>query len=193
MREDDPLNRLIDSALTTYADPSPDADLAQRALARIAAEGGHARPRRWLPWAIALPIAACLLILMMFFGSKLSRRTADDANQARISQPAHDAATGAEPLFPAHSDATRRVTASRPQTRARHVVSVAKTAPLPKLDIFPTPRPATPEEQAFATFAARASEKERKSLIEAQNQMDEPLSIAAIQIQPLEPPEPGGD
>ena len=193
MPENDPLDRLIDSALGTYANPDSESELARRALVRIAAEGGRRRTRRWLPWIIALPVAASLLILMTFFGSKPTRRTASGTNQARVSQPARDSAIGAEPLFPAHSAATQHAGASRPQTRASHVVSIAKTSALPKLDIFPTPQPLTPEEQTFATYAARASEKERESLIEAQKQMEEPLSIAAIQIQPLKPSEPDGN
>jgi hypothetical protein len=64
----------------------------------------------------------------------------------------------------------------------------ATAAPLPKLDVFPTPQPLTPEEQVLAVFAAKAPLTERQALLDAQKQADAPLSIAALQIQPLDPP-----
>lgn len=191
MPENDPLDRLIDSALATYADPSPGLALVQRALARVAAEGGHARTHRWLPWAIALPVATGLLILIMLSGSKPVHRAPDRTNHAQISQPPHIATTGTGQLFLAHSAATQHVNTSRQQTPARRAAFVAKTAPLPKLNVFPTPQPLTPEEQALAEFAARASTSERQSLLTAQEQADAPLQIAAIQIQPIPPPTQG--
>jgi hypothetical protein len=65
--------------------------------------------------------------------------------------------------------------------------------PLPKREVFPTPQPLSPEEQAFVEFAARAPETERQLFIEAQKRDDAPLSIAAIEIQPLDPPDHGGN
>jgi hypothetical protein len=64
---------------------------------------------------------------------------------------------------------------------------------LPKLNVFPTPQPLTPSEKALVTYIAHAPEAERNALVDAQKQMDAPLSIAAIDIQPLEPPEEGGN
>jgi hypothetical protein len=63
---------------------------------------------------------------------------------------------------------------------------MTQPAPLPKLDVFPTPRPLTAEEQALAVFISHASDAERKALIESQKQFQAPISIAAIRIPPLE-------
>jgi hypothetical protein len=64
---------------------------------------------------------------------------------------------------------------------------------LPKLDVFPSPQPLSPEEKALVSFAARAPEPVRQALIDAQTQADAPLNIAAIEIQPLDPPDQGGN
>jgi hypothetical protein len=69
----------------------------------------------------------------------------------------------------------------------------AKSAPLPKLDVFPTPQPLSSQEEALVSFAAKAPERERESLIAAQQEEDAPLSIAAIEIKPLEPPAGGAN
>src|SRR5947209_1850246 len=72
MPEKDQLDLLLDSALATYADPGPDSGLEQRVLAELESgrQSGQQRratagTRRWLPWAIAVPIAAGLLILWL--------------------------------------------------------------------------------------------------------------------------------
>jgi hypothetical protein len=62
-----------------------------------------------------------------------------------------------------------------------------KPAPLPKLDVFPTPRPLSPEEQAMVRFVATTPPSEIQAMQKAQQQQDEPLHIAAIVIQPLKP------
>jgi hypothetical protein len=192
MPELDDLDLLIRSAVATYADPGPGDDLARRILVRVAAKATPALTRRWLPWAIALPIAAGLGALAVLSGSMPSRPGIGKTNQASNSQPPLRAITGAAPST-TPSARTRRSKAPLQNRQPPLTKKAAQTALLPKLDVFPTPRPLTPEEKALATFAAEASEPERRSLIEAQQQADAPLAIAAIQIQPLEPPEPGGN
>ena len=71
MREKDDLDLLIDSALATYADPGPDSGLEDRVLVTLAAVRTNTSRvrthwrRRWLPWAVAIPIAAGLLFLWL--------------------------------------------------------------------------------------------------------------------------------
>jgi len=64
---------------------------------------------------------------------------------------------------------------------------------LPKLDVFPTPQPLTPEEQAVAISAFQIPAAEFQAVVVGQQQEDAPVSIAAINIQPLEPPDNGGN
>jgi hypothetical protein len=79
---------------------------------------------------------------------------------------------------------------SETKPRQRGAVLRAKSEPLPKLDIFPTPQPLSPQEQALADFAARAPKSERESLMAAQQKTAAPLHIAAIEIKPLNLPSP---
>ena len=80
-----------------------------------------------------------------------------------------------------------------PQPREQQKAVVGKAAPLPKLDVFPTPQPLTAEERALVAFAANAPKPELKAVVDAQPQADAPLSIAAIEIQPLDSPDQGGN
>ncbi|MFZ0746452.1 MAG: hypothetical protein WAM85_18740 [Terracidiphilus sp.] len=195
MREKDELDDLLDAALGTYADPGPDSDLDQRILARIAAQKlAEPAPRRhWLPWVIALPAAACLLLLV-FSGPKTAHPPSGPATKAAVRPSQSPVITAhSEPHPVAHVEPVRG--SQRPFHAAvyRPVVLAAKSAPLPKLDVFPTPQPLSPEERALVMFAARAPERERQSLIEAQKQSDEPLRIEAINIPPLDPPTQGAN
>jgi hypothetical protein len=183
MPDQDDLDRLLRSALSTYGDP--DSGLAQRVLARISAEVAPAPRRRWLPWAIALPAAACLLLFVVLSGPKPTHPPSGSARQTFQTQDL--------PRITAHTEPVPALSSKAHLLKPRPHLTTAgtRTAPLPKLDVFPTPRPLTPEERALAVFAAQAPESERQSLIEAQKQIDAPLSIAAIQIPPLEPPQKG--
>jgi hypothetical protein len=183
MCDDNNLDQILDAALSTYADPGPDSGLDDRVLAHITAARavpflrpgrGATSSRRWLPWAIALPVAACLLLI--FFMPKDAPLHPSQAKQA-------------SPLPPLAAMRTEAPEAGT-MRRKLHLQPVARTvqpAPLPKLDVFPTPQPPTAEEQALAAFISRASDSERKALIESQKQLQAPISIAAIRIPPLEP------
>lgn len=192
MRDNDDLDLLLDSALSSYADPGPEASLEARVLARVTAQAAPAPRRRWLPWAIALPVAAGLLFLVF---SRVQLDHLPSRNVKGVVRPQE------APLVAAHSETPsslhftpgHRATRPLPAVQSNRDGHAAKFAPPPKLDVFPTPQPLTPEEQALALFAAHAPEPERKSLIEAQEQADAPLGIAAIHIQPLESPAQGAN
>ena len=192
MRENGDLDRLLDSVLSTYGDPGPGSGLDQRVLAsirtRIAAE--PAPRRRWLPWAVGLPAAACLLLFFLA-GPKTAHSPAIPAKVVTQPQefPITTAHTGPLPaLRPQLVPRTRQVPFSRQSRPGGHAT---RSVALPKLDVFPTPQPLTQAEQALVAFAVRAPEAERQSLIAAQKQAEAPLSIAAIEIPPIESPDKG--
>lgn len=190
---------LLRSALATYAEPASDSDLVHGILVRVAAEGVPAPARRWLPWAIAIPVAAGLLALVFLFGTRHMHIPAQDGNQAHISQRPFDttARTGspATPNSPATRDLSRtpRANAGVMRPRPRPALITAKSEPMPKLDVFPTPQPLTPAERALVAFAVRAPESERQSFIGAQEHFQEPVKISAIEIQPIDSPDKGGN
>ena len=184
MPERDELDTLIDSALSAYAEPRP--GLERRMLARISGEVGRSSRRRRFLLALAAPVVACLLLFSYLFV------------KAPHSQPGHMAYTPAQPSAahvartPVHEPAPKLLSTTSGRRANHHKERVPQnTIPRPKLDIFPTPHPLNPGEQALTSFAAQAPEADRKAFIEAQQQADAPLHIAAIHIKPLELPDEG--
>lgn len=188
MYECDDLDRLIDQALGTYADANP--GLERRVLARIAGERRPARHINRLVWLGSLATAACLLLWLAL----LHRGPA----------PSPIAGVHNVPALPQTSLISEAPILRAPQQRQKQARQKRTTngsekslaARPPKQEIFPTPRPLSPEERALAQFAAQAPEAEHKSFIDAQSQMDEPIQLAWIQIDdlsipPLESPQAG--
>ncbi len=193
MREKDDLDLLIDTALSTYADPGPGSKLEDRVLVTLAAvrtETPRVRARwrsRLLPWAVAIPVAAGLLFLWL---SPKSNKLLP----ASVRQEAREAAA---PAIAPHPKSSSEVRPGVPRRHAVHStppaspVQAAEAAPLPKLDVFPTPQPLTPEERALALVATQIPLPAREALVEAQSLDAQPVRIAEIQIPPLEPPAQG--
>ena len=193
MREKDDLDLLIDSALTTSADPGPDSGLEDRLLATLSPARTETPQvpsgirRRWLPWAVALPIAVGLLFLWLLQGR-------DKPLPVLQPQEAHSAAPNA--IAP-HANSSTEVRPAAPHTHRVRVTQptspsqTAQAAPLPKLDVFPTPQPLTAEERALVEVVMQAPLPAREALVEAQSLDTVPIRIAEIRIPPLEPPDQG--
>jgi hypothetical protein len=189
MREDDQLDRILKSALSNYGDPGMDAGLAERILAHVSSEqsSNHSAPRwrsRLVLWT-ALPAAACLLIILFVlkFASPVtqqSARTLQSSSTTNNSQAHGAASIASAPKTPL---AIRRT--------QRGPVAVARSAPRPKLDLFPQPQPLSPEEQALYALAMQTPEKQRDAVLGVLKNDDAPLNVAALRIQPLEIPDTG--
>lgn len=189
MPEKDELDLLLDSALSTYADPGADSGLEQRVLAAIEVARHSERPRlfakarRWLPCAIAIPIAAGLLLLWLSIPKSVHAPISTPQIAERHPAPQNIVSTS-QPVQPPPNTAHRRhrspsaIPPSAPD-------QVARSLPLPKLDVFPTPSPLSPEERALVTVAETGPPSQREALIESQQHPDAPLSIAALNIPPL--------
>ncbi len=228
MPEKDELDRLVDSALATYADPGPDSGLERRVLSALAGERGLGNERSgWalrLPWMIAIPLAASLLLWVAISRVVHSPVTQSDgaqgeqANHApRTQTPRGDMASSEQKLVQQHRSSAKASAQSR--TLAARVKSCPVAAPepgsegtgrssntcagkeqdfssgsqnaqatgLPKLDVFPTPRPLSPEERALVV-SVQAPEPPRSALVKGREQDDDSVHIAAIHIPPIEPP-----
>ncbi|MGP8251458.1 MAG: hypothetical protein ACLQHF_05440 [Terracidiphilus sp.] len=184
---------LLRSSLETYGDPGPDSGLAERVLARIAAEGARQQARQTIRWAIALPVGACLIVVIVLAGLRGLHNAPVGANQARVTLP-RSADTGRdEPIKNSPSLTARRSDFSRPERHSSRPAAAATVARLPKLDVFPTPQPLTPAEKELIAYVAHVPEAERQSLVEDEQRIDTPLTIAALEIQPIAPPEPQGN
>jgi hypothetical protein len=194
MRDQDDLDLLLDSALSTYADGGRNSGLEQRILTRVAsvrasAEFKSPNRRPWLPWPIALPIAASLLFGLMVLKTPRQQSGSLGHSQSPKHEPFHSARE--ERPVPDLSKSIRPATRTVSRTGRMQTHSVEGPDQRPKLAIFPTPRSLTPQEKGLVTVATRTPPSQRKSLLDATKAGDAPLDIAAIRIDPLEMPDQG--
>ena len=181
MPERDSLDLLLDDALCTYGEAS--AGIEQRVLAHVAQASATVTKQHLhrvrLAWALALPIAACLIVFLF-----LPRGPRAGHNLIVHTPPA--------PPAPPITRATKPVPSLQSQAHIstatkQHLHRVDAAVALPKLGVFPTPTPLTPQEQALVRFAVETPKPELHAIVQAQNQISEPLHVAAIQIPQIEP------
>ena len=149
MPDKDNLDHLIDAALGTYGDAAP--GLEARVLSAIATSREAAGSaieiapvrRRWVAWAVAFPIAACLLLLWL---TVPSRRVSGpiESQQAHQYRPVPEIVP--RPVAPKRET---RVAPTAIRNRTEKHLQPAQTTALPKLDVFPTPQPLTAQERAL--------------------------------------------
>jgi hypothetical protein len=182
MPERDELDMLIDSALTTYAQPRP--GLEQRMLAHISGAVTKPSRRRWMLPAITAIVAASLLFVAYLVPKASHSRPQQFAYAPTAPSPPHAVTP------PATAQAPQSIPMKHRKYESRGIEPVrSNDTQHPKLEVFPTPQPLSTGEQALIRFVAQAPEADRKSLVEAQQRADEPLNIGAIRIPPLQPPE----
>ncbi|HEX3663192.1 MAG TPA: hypothetical protein VHU89_17275 [Acidobacteriaceae bacterium] len=180
----DELDKRIDAALQSYVN-LPEATEPRIALALVMerARAEPSRRRGW--WILAAAVSAAVVIIaaavwMGWMGlsrrPEIARVPQAPAGMAVPAQPAHVAAGKTSvsdthrTTLCGHSPAHRELAASR--------------ARLPRLAIFPTPRPLTPEEQALAAFAKHGPPAVRRAVIEDQKHWDDPIIVAGLHEQP---------
>lgn len=191
MHEKNELDLLIDSAIATYG--GAEEGLEDRILARAAEMQDTRRLVRRRLWmlAIAVPVAACLLLLILVPHWRVESPPKENAGPysttARNVQPAPAPLAGTTRQESQHGAKQSPIRIAPAAARQK----VMGHPSLPKLDVFPTPQPLSPEEQALLAFATQAPDKDRRAVVDAQQSQDAPLAIASIKIPPIAPPEEG--
>jgi hypothetical protein len=180
----DDLDRLIDGALASYADPGPDSGLERRLLARI--KTTSLQRRRRLIWAAGLPALATagLMLLVVANTSRHTRLGSQQEIGSQIESSRTSRSGTLNPLFPR---ATVR-SSSHARRSARSTAPIA-TIP-PKRDTFPSPTPLSNEERALVTLVAQTPAAQRQDLA-VWLQPAEPIHIAAVSIPLINPPAEG--
>jgi hypothetical protein len=181
MRGDNEMNARIDAALRSYADPGeiPEAH-AVLACIRERAEVSQTR-RQWLRlWMIPVAGAAALIVLIVLWTlhSPTSPQIAWTPAPLAVAQPPQSEVE--------NSSLPRQPSAA--QTTISH--TVARSRPLPKQPLFPTPGPLSPEERQLVAFASQIPPDAAKQLADAQQHIDDPIRISPITIHPLDEDEP---
>jgi hypothetical protein len=174
MRVNDPDNSLdtrIEDAIRTYAEPGkvPEARIVALKLLEQAGEVG---PRaQWPLWRWAIPAAVCLIA--MAIAAVWLFRTPRIPDVAR---------TPAPPRIVAQTKTPAPLTRHAPLSAAKrpHRVLAAKSRTLPKLDVFPTPTPLSPQEKALVYFAEHAPSSVQRAVLREQQNWEKSISIAGL-------------
>jgi hypothetical protein len=175
MRSDERMEELIDSALRSYAEPGeiPEARVVAARVISQAAEG-----RRFGWWWLVVGATACLLVALV--GAVWMMRGARVPEIAWVPKaPVVGAGLGA-PGIRGRSLETRG-----PSLRSLARPSLRMTK-LPKMEVFPTPRPLTAEEQALTVFTEKTTPEVKKQVVEAEKHLGDPIAIAELKIRPLD-------
>lgn len=180
---DDALGRVLDAALSKYADVEPRPGLEDRVLANLRTEHAQVSDRTWWHWSLVGAMAAVLVVSLAvaWRSGKPSQplvaiHRPEAAQAAKEPTPQVVSNDGGNGVRPAALDPARKIVAHRPHP------PVTITAQ-PKLDQFPSPQPPSQQELALrryvsqfpqeATLIARAQEEYEK---EIQQQMKDPRS-----------------
>ena len=180
----------IDAALASYAEPPsmPDARVAAaQVMARLAER--DAPRRRW--WLWVAPAAACLLLLVLALGVGRMMRAPGRPQiaSAPLSSPASGPVSAAVPKSVSGPMENGKISAPvrRPGRRVnRPTALTAREQALPKLDVFPTPAPLSPEEQGLVTLATKAPPNVQQQVIAAEQHIADAINIAELTIRPLD-------
>jgi len=173
MREnerDDQLDSRIDAALRTYSEPPeiPDARIVALQLLERARE---VQPRRrWPLWRWAIPVCLVALAIAATWLLRMPRIP----EVALTPAPPQTVAQAKTPAPPAP-----HASVAAAPGRPLHVVP-AKSQPLPKLEVFPTPTPLSPQEQALVAFAEHGPPAVQRAVLEDQKHWDDPIIVAGL-------------
>jgi hypothetical protein len=177
------LDSRIDAAVQSYAEP-PEQTAPRVALARMMEQVRSEPPARrigWWIWGIAAAAACMAAVMVALWGTQ-----APQAPQiAKAPQPPGVVTVPDRAARP--SVAEVRVPAARHATHAEQSAprrEEASTTPLPKLDVFPTPAPLSPQEEALVAFARRGPPEAQHAVLEDQKHWDDPIIVAGLQEKP---------
>ena len=153
-RDSNALDRELDAALAKYRAIEPRAGLADRVLANLRAEQGHATARSWRRWPAVTALAAVIVLAI-----SVAWRSWKPAQSVTIQSPPVTVRTNGHAgmqlakVSPSRSTQTRQAASGmkfKPQ-RVGHPLAVT---PDPKLDQFPSPRPLSNQEKILAEYVA---------------------------------------
>ncbi len=189
MRGDERMDEMIDAALRSYAEPGEICEPVV-ALARLRERAREERAGWTRFWAWAIPLTACAVAILLaglvwaLHGPRVPQVAWAPQAPGVVSGIASPTADWGIAGRPANREDIREQ-----GHRATHGLRLA-AAPgaeerLPKLEVFPTPRPLSPEEAALAAFATGASPAVKNEVIEGQKHSGDPITIAELKIQSL--------
>ena len=177
MRADDEMDARIDAALRSYAEPESIPEpriIAARLLEQVSSQ--RMRSRWILAWwkpAAAGALALLTMVLLWWVYVPRVQRI------AYVPQPP-SAVSPASSAGPLHAPPSRSLRASA------HRFGAHGRERLPKLRVFPTPRPSSPQELRLAALGSGGEPPVRQQMVAAEQNLDDPIRIAELKIRPLD-------
>jgi hypothetical protein len=167
----------LDAALRSYAEPGEIAETrvaVARVLERVRSDSGR-EVGFWVWGAVA---TACLVVAVVVGAWMLRGSSVPEI----VWVPRAPGVVDYRPLT------SRGSIVELPHPVARNSTAQQNGAPgvLPKLEVFPTLRPLTAEEQALVAFAEQATPEQKKQVMEAEQHLGDPIAIAELKIRPLD-------
>lgn len=196
----DELDLLLDAALASDATPDPSPNLVSRILAATTQRRRGKLLTGWVIWAV--PAFAALLAVVILIERHEPRNRTNSPITSQLSATPHVPQPAPRRLTVRPSVAEVETTRGTANINLRRTLNTTRAStppkPLPKQEVFPTPTPLSPQEQAVAALV-NSNSRDSKELAQQitqptpQGQPTEPLRIAAIHIPPLNPPDNGGN
>lgn len=203
MRSDERVDERIDAALRSYAELGEIPE-ARVVVARVMerARAAESQRRGWWMWGVAAAAGLAVMVLAgMVWMTRSPRRAeiawvprapgvaSEEPYPQRLKPDSSLGLRGTAEAMPFHNEASRKSpgrTAHVETASGQRVVQVAAPERQPKLDVFPTPRPLSAEEQGMVAFASQAPAEVKKAVIEDQQHWDDPIIVAEVGTSPLE-------
>jgi hypothetical protein len=170
------LDKKIEAALTTYADPAESLNSSALAARVLAAARDKQKGIQWWRWGLAATVPAlAVLLIVLYFPAKPKMESvrltasAPPPHQIMVTPPA--------------------------KQMVSHTVIKSRYVPpshlQPKLDVFPTPRPLSEQEKLMVAFVQDAPQEAQKQAAQDSEPI-QPITIADLTIPPLDPPAKDG-
>lgn len=174
------LNRKIDAALSTYADPAESLNPSALATCVLSAAKEKQQGIQWWRWGLAITVPAlAVLLIVLYFPAK--PKIEPVRLSASVPPPRQIVAMPApvKPVVPHSAIKVRYVPPTAQPSRQE-----------PKLDVFPTPRPLSEQEKLMVAFVESAPQEAQKQAAQDSGPI-QPITIADLTIPPLDPPAKG--
>jgi hypothetical protein len=192
MRSDERVEELMDAALRSYVGEA-EVPETRVTIGRVMARAREIEGRRriWI-WAVMAPAVVCLLAAVAV-GARLMRgpQVAEIAWLPRAPGIPAGVSTVESRPFQTNGASGKGgapgIRGGSSETRGSSLdpLQFIMTT-LPKMEVFPTPRPLSAQERALVGFAAQASPAAKREVVEAEKHLGDPIVIAELKIEPLE-------
>ncbi len=178
MRNDDRVEERIDAALCSYVDRvevlgTPIA--VARVMARVRSES---RARRIAWWRFAAAVASSVMAII--FAAWMDRGSPVQKIAWMPKAPAVARVPGPSGLSKLPDHAARKVA----HTAGATGLLTAQQG-LPKLEVFPAPRPLSAQEKSLLAFAEKSTPEQTNQVVEEAKHLADPIAIAELKIAPL--------